>query len=155
MSLPALEGKVLPDEVTRLRREIAGLELELQQAKKEAFGAKQAASDATQAIASLRKVLDPLYTSLRMIYGEISRVEVESQVGQGNGAAGNSKLEVWKQKLGGKAAAVLEVLEIGPRNRQQLKDSVRCGQSTIDALTKKLRDLGLIEKNGNNFSLSV
>jgi chromosome segregation ATPase len=66
------------DEATRLRREIAGLEQELADANAEAATAKTASADAISAIRALRKQTEPLYLALKMIHGEISRVDARA-----------------------------------------------------------------------------
>lgn len=159
MPQPLLEGPpAAADESVRLRREIAGLEQELQDAKDEAATAKQAAADAVQAIRALRDQLDPLYKSMKMVFGEISRVNVgtapqqERQSNEPSAAA--PKWESWKRKLGGKQAEFIDaLLEHGEMTGRQLMVATRCGQDTLYGTIKKLNQAQLLVKNSGRFSL--
>ncbi len=154
---PLLNAGPEADEATRLRREIAGLERELQDAKDEATTAKQASSDAIQAIRALRKQLEPLFTSMKMIFGEISRVDAQQAGGSPSPDAVFSglspKWEMMKQKLGGRSAEFIDLLQHGEMNAAQLRAAAHCDIKTAYSVIKRMRDAGLLNKNGGKFSL--
>jgi hypothetical protein len=144
-------------ELVRLKRELAGLETELQRAKEELATTKQAAADSIQAIRAIREVLEPFHTAMKMLFGEIDRISVgDAGAPRGsNHGPSNSKLEMLKQKLGGRQAEFIELLEHGPMTGAQLKAAAHCGLDTVYQTVKRLKAAGVIQKNGNHFSLSV
>lgn len=156
---PLLEGpRGDADDPVRLRREIAGLELELQAAKDEAAKAKQAAADSVKAIRVLRHELEPLYTSLRMIFGEISRVDAEEAVGRSGGEASSPsnsrKWELWKTKLPGRPAEFIDLLLAqGSMTQAQIAAAAHCDRRTVIRNIHVLNKAQLVNKNGNMFSL--
>jgi hypothetical protein len=109
-SRPLLEAHPDPDEVVRLRREIVGLEQELQAAREEAVKAKQASADSIQAIRALRHQLDPLYKSLKMIFGEISRVDIGAMPADRVTGDRDPRWESWKTRLSPRAGEIIELL---------------------------------------------
>jgi phosphoribosylanthranilate isomerase len=162
MSQPLLPGPPAPNEdPVRLRREIAGLEQELQKAKDETLTAKQSAKDAVQAIRALRQELEPFYTALKMIYGEISRVEVDS-LSDGNrpmqhrsmDASKQAVWEAWKNKLGGNAAKVIDALLVHRQmTATQLAIATGINSKNIAQTIYKVNKAQLLNKNGREFSL--
>jgi hypothetical protein len=154
MTQPLLPGP--QEDPVRLRREITGLEQELQKAKEEAVAAKLGARDAVQAIRALREILEPFHTAIRMIYGEISRVEV-GEVGtesMRSGSLGLSpKWEMMKQKLGHREAQIIDALQHGGMTAKQLTPVLHWDIKTVYAFTKKMKDAGLLENDGGKFSL--
>jgi hypothetical protein len=159
-SIRQLTEGVDASELISLRRQIVGLEQELDQAKDEAAQAKQTSADAVKAIRALRKTLDPWYTALKMIYGEISRVEVDamddsappSHTGSDSGGL-SPKWQMMKQKLGGRQAEIIEVLKHGAMTVAQIRAAVKCDIGVAYKLTKKMQDLGLLVKNGSQYAL--
>lgn len=110
MSLPQLEGKVQPDEAVRLKREIAGLEQELSDAKHQRDVAVQAAKDSVMAVNALRKLLEPDYRVMRMIFGEISRVEAEAD--EPSVARGSSNGSLWAERITKATPAEGRILQV-------------------------------------------
>lgn len=152
---------LLPDsqheEVERLRREIRGLEMELREAKDEAETAKLSASDAVQAIRALREQLGGFYKALKMIFGEISRVEAGEVYSAPPTSESRSTLsprwEMLKSKLGGRQEEFIVLLQHGEMNAAQIRAAAHCDIKTVYATIKKMRDGGLLNKNGGKFSL--
>lgn len=141
------------DELVRLRREIAGLEQELQQAKADAAQFKSAASDSVNAIRTLRKVLDPFRIAIGMIYGEISRVDAEEASGSGS-SGGDAKWVTWKQRLGGKQAEIIDLLLL--QDAMTITQVSKAAHCHYDTAAKHLSDMagqGILSKNGNAYSL--
>jgi hypothetical protein len=155
MTQPLLPGP--PDDAVRLRREIAGLEQELQKAKDEAATAKLAAKDAVQAIRALRHQLEPFYAALKMVFGEISRVEVEGlpeDSHPGHHTSGLSpKWEMLKTRLGGRQAEFIDLMAHGEMTAAQLRAAAHCDIRTAYSVIEKMKAAGLLNKNGGKFSL--
>jgi hypothetical protein len=135
-SRPQLEASESSDfaEATRLRREIVGLERELAEARDEAQKAKQASADAIHAIRALRKTLDPMYTAMKMIFGEISRVDASAAAADG-GAPTRTGESLWREraaKVGGGKARILEVLAEGGGQMSitQIRSAAHTGGNT-------------------------
>ena|SRR5207253_10059076 len=151
--LPEAEQDVR-DEVVRLRREIAGLEQELATAKQEVSAAKQGAADALSAIRALRHSLEPFYKALRMVFGEISRVDAIGNSETAQPSSGLSpKLEMMKTRLGGRQAEFITLLAHGPMTTAQLAAVAKCHRDTVSQVVHKLTKAGVINKNGGKFSL--
>jgi hypothetical protein len=144
-------------EIVRLRREIAGLEQELEEAKDAATVAKQASADAIAAIRALRKQVQPFYDALRMIMGEITRVEAEavtSTTGPVHSAGRDPRWDSWKVKLPGRPAEFIDLLlEHREMTGRQLAAAARCDPRTVTRAIFVLNKAQLINKNGGKFSL--
>lgn len=146
-------------EEVRLRREISGLERELQEAREEAQEAKQASADAIRAIRELRRQLEPMFKALKMVFGEISRVDADEQIAAGSTNGTQSKSDsIWQQrknKIGGRAGdAIQAFLDLDKAlTRDQIRIALGCGWTTVDAAIKKLSDMGLIERSGREWRL--
>jgi hypothetical protein len=140
-------------EVLRLRREIVGLEQELTAARGEAVSAKQAASDAVQAIRVLRGQLEPFYTALKMVFGEISRVSAGGSP-MPTASSRDTRWESWKRKLGMRPAEIIDVLlEHGMMSTSQLAAALHRDTRTINRGIFELNKASLINKKGGKFSL--
>jgi hypothetical protein len=157
MAQPFLAEQSGTDEVTRLRREIAGLEQELRDAKDGEEMAKQASSDALQVIRALRESpLAQVHKVLKMLFGEISRVDAGEvtppQVETTSRA--NSVWDKWIQKLGGNRGAILKsLLEHGEMTRVQLRVASQVPEGSLNGITSELYKMGLINRAGGKYSL--
>jgi hypothetical protein len=124
------QGPELPDDSVRLRREIAGLEKELQEAKDQAALAKKEASEAVNAIRALRKQLEPMYTAFRMVFGEISRVESDKDTAPEL----QTQPDVWQsriQKVGPGEGRILQtLLDGGEMTFSQIRSAAKTHGST-------------------------
>jgi hypothetical protein len=156
-SKPLLSAGPEAEEAVRLRREIAGLEKELQEAKDQATQAKQAAADAVHAIRALRKQTEPLYMALKMIHGEISRVDAGRLDAGGSSGSPNSglspKWQMLAEKLGGHQATFIELLQHGGMTVQQLRAAAHCDITVAYRVIKKMYDTGLLTKSRGVYSL--
>ena len=142
-----------PDETVRLRREITGLERELEEAKAEATTAKQASVDAVAAIRALRKALSPTFTALKMIFGEISRVEAEMTVEVAHGGAPGSNKSVWQDRIAKATPQQARVLQTlldggGPMSYSQIRAAARTAGNTSNVLGE-LKAKNWLEKLGH------
>jgi hypothetical protein len=150
--MPQLSGEI--DPTIRFRREIAGLEQELAEAKAEAQQARQASADAVQAIRALRKALEPFHRAIAMIYGEISRVEADSFSPEA-GVAGtlSPKWQMMKQKLGHREGQIIDALQHGGMTAKQLTPVLHWDIKTVYRVTQKMKLAGLLINEGGIFSL--
>ena len=154
-SSPLLNASPEDQEIVRLRREIAGLEKELSDAKEEAAKARGASADAIQAIRALRKQTEPLYQALKMIHGEISRVDagrVESATSE-NGTGLSPKWEMLKKRLGSRQGEIIEILQHGPMTTSQMSAALHWDLRTTQKHISAMKVAGYLSKNGNQFSL--
>jgi hypothetical protein len=163
MSQRLLEGNfeevpIPADDVIRLRREMAGLEQELAEAKQALKVERQASNDAKKAVAALRKMTEPFHIALQMIHGEIDRV---------NGAAfavgtdfadfvssRDPRWDSWKKKLPPKEWDFIEaILEHGAMTRQQMAAAIHCHVDTASTIANRLKNKQLIRKDGDKYAL--
>jgi hypothetical protein len=136
-----------------MKLEIAHLNQELRRAK---FEVQQAHHQQDIVLANLRQTLSPLYQALRGVFGELDHLQPEAERLNDATRAGydNSAWESWKRKLGGKQAEFIQVLcDHGPMSRDQLRIVTKSGWSTVDITLGKLRQLQLVYKEGNRWTL--
>jgi chromosome segregation ATPase len=160
-SRPMLEGQVVTpssDEITRLRREIAGLEQELSIAHAENAALRRQSSAATHALKTLKKLLSDPYKVLQVIMGELEIVEVDDD-DDSNATVrrgGNDAVwDKWKSDLGGACAKIISALqERGELSASQLRVAAQTPRTqTIYDATSRMFKLGLLNRNGGKYSL--
>lgn len=141
--------------IPQLRREIRDLEDEVAQANTRADSAERECALMRNAMTVLRRQLEPLHLALRSIFGELDVIPMSEVVRVPAPSAGASAVwETWKRKLGGKQAEFIQaLLDHGEMTREQLRISTHSGQSTVDMVLSKLRNLSLIEKHGSKWAL--
>jgi len=140
MSQPLLEGEVYEqprDSVQELREEFEEYQRQVQ----------DALSRMMQSIAIIRQ-------GLRISGGdEITTVPIGGQMAP----QFDPKWTAWIEKFGGSsnpASRVIQaILDHGPLSRQQLRQAIKGGWSTLDAATARLKNLQLIEKSGDRWNL--
>lgn len=94
----------------------------------------------------MRQVSD-LLRSAKIVFGNTSNAPA-------SGPVESDKWERIKAKLGGKMAQIIDALQLtGTANRTQLKNQTGGAMTTIDQAVYKLRDMGLLVKNGDGWSL--
>lgn len=153
-SRPLLSAGPEADESTRLRREIVALEQELVAAKAEAKRLGQASLDAVHAVRAMRKQLEPLYTSLKILFGEISRVDAEGVSDGSPSTAGlSSKWEVLKKRLGSRQSEIIDILQHGPMTTMQISAALHWDVRTTQKHISVMKVAGFLSKNGNQFAL--
>lgn len=159
-SQPLLEGEVVDnpqaDELQRLRDSLSHLTRELSSALEENERLKKRLAIADAPVARLRERLEPFYTLLQAIYGDIEEIG-PSEGAAGNGTSANVHSPIWnswKNKLGPQCAKVIDVLLTHREmNTTQLAIAVGTRRQNIPNLIYKLNQAGLINKNGGRFSL--
>lgn len=132
----------------------------LERAEREAEHIREAAA---RSIGEMRDALQPLYRAMKLLFGEMGEI-----AGPGAGPVAapqfdpvaapqfDPKWEAWKQKLGPSTAPariIDTLLKHGPLNRNQLRQASEMGWSTLDAATGRLKNLSLIEKSGDRWTL--
>ena len=97
---------------------------------------------------NMRQVSD-LLKSGRVVFGASNQTASSSA-----GPVESDKWEKLRVKLGGKMAEIIEALQLtGKATRTQLKNQTGGALGTIDQAVYKLRDMGLLVKNGDGWSL--
>ena len=146
MSFPQLVAPE-PSETDILKQRIEELEQELEKAN------EKHEREVTERLAHLRKMpeVQKLYSMLRLLFDGAS---VQATASPSNSTDSLGRWEKMKQKLGGKQAEIIQaLLDHGPATRSQLRVITGSGMSTVDAVTAKLRDMGLIVKVGDSWKL--
>lgn len=153
MPQPLLEGQV--DETVRLRREIAGLEQELEQAKEELRSTKQASANAIRAVNVIRRQLEPWHHAMKLLFEEINRVGVDSEELVSGDSSGSlsPKWQMMKQKLGHREAQIIDALQHGGMTVKQMTAVLHWDIKTVYRFTKKMTDSNLLINEGGKFSL--
>ena len=97
---------------------------------------------------NMRQISDLLRTA-RVTFGTSA-----TATSTASGPVESDKWERLKAKLGGKMAEIIEALQLtGSATRTQLKNQTGGALGTIDQAVYKLRDMGLLVKNGDGWSL--
>ncbi len=138
------------DEESLLKR-IAKLEEELRVLKEALEAQRERNSGILRSHARLRQILDPLFSGLRAVYGELQE---GNSTDPARPAQSSDKWEVWKRKLGGKQAEFIQaLLEHGEMTGAQLKIATRSGQQTVYDTIHKINQAQLLKKDGGKYSL--
>lgn len=153
-----LEGQVAEptnyeQQLHRLKMRNAELVAEVENWRDKYEDLRDSAARNEAALRSLRVKLEPLYTSLQMVFGDLDVVPGEPPAVVGGAPASGDKWEGWKRKLGGKTAATIEALQSHPMTRAQIRVATQSGWSTVDEVTAKLRGMGLVNKVDGKFCL--
>jgi len=154
------------DRIDDLERQVAKLRGELSDARHELTRVRE---NTNRALTALRQQLSPLYRALQRLFGELEDAGVPDgpaawsgppPAGTGATSAGAidprtaAIWETWKSRLGLGCAAVIDALLLQPNlNTTQLAIAIGKNRNTIPNLIYKLNQAGLIDKNGNRFSL--
>lgn len=112
-----------------------------------------------QEVAELREQLESLRDECRGFVSMIRSARIvfgsgPAPASQPSVTSDSDKWERIKAKVGGKMAQIIEALQLtGTANRTQLKNQTGGAMGTIDQAIYKLRDMGLVVKNGEGWSL--
>lgn len=152
-----LEGRVDDRDETILR-----LRTQLRESETARLTEQGRANAIEAGVRELRDSLAPLYRALRQMFGEIEAMGVGSTQGtQGAPVATNPRSSAawdsWKQKLGANSAAarIIDFLMVhGELTHTQIRIHLGTNrmQTVYDAVSK-LNRAGLLNKNGDKFSL--
>ena len=149
-----LEGAVMPDvddELRDLREQNRQLSVLLRDARTETAIAQR---ESARALGALRQQLSPLYRALQAVFGEIDAAGIADD----GAAPANPRIaavwESWKQKMGGHAGQIIGVLQLHREmTAQQIAIAIGIHKKNVPQLVHKLKKNGLINKNGDKFSL--
>jgi hypothetical protein len=106
-------------------------------------------------VAELRKLLAPFYQWLGMVFGHIDAMGLTWDGSANSSAPKNSAVwESWKQQLGGKTGAAIDVLLLhGEMSAQQLRIHLKCGNEYVYKVITKLANANLINRREGKISL--
>lgn len=141
-----------PSELQLLRQRVEELEGELENSRDALEREKKKSIVAIRAMGTLRGILQPLYNGLKAIYGELDAAGAQGM--QPSDSQADGKWEIWKRKLPGKTAEIIQaLLDHGEMTVKQMMAATHTGQNTVYGITAKLGELKLLNKNGGKFSL--
>lgn len=150
------------DRIDDLERQVAKLRGELSDARHELGRVRE---DANRALTSLRQQLSPLYRALQRVFGELDDAGISDTAptaapGDPLAASPSSRTvavwESWKSRLSPACGKVIDALLLhGELNNAQIKVAARIGTSTVADCIAKLKNAGLVNKNGGKFSLKT
>lgn len=131
----------LEDENARLRRELAAKDEEI----------KNVENQNAVAVKNLRRALNPLYTALRQVFGEIDVIVGPADV---RPSAPSGRWDEWKIRLGPSCAKVIDALQLGGEMTvTAIMTTAKMGKQTVYQATSKMGQAGIIVRNGSKFSL--
>lgn len=153
MPQPKLLEMGEPSELELLRRRIEELEDELRLERLKVEEVRQRSVSSGRALTRLRSQLQPWYSALRMVFGELDDAGTETmeQVSASTGLS--AKWEMMKAKLGGRQAEFIDLLKHGEMTAAQLRAAAHCDIRTAYSVIEKMKNAGLLNKNGGKFSL--
>jgi hypothetical protein len=137
----------LKAEISSYQRRIADLEdeLRLERMKTAQF---------EKGLHQLRTVLNPLYTALGHVYGEIDSLGVNPSPANAPDGRIAAVWDNWKRKLGGHTAKAIDALLLhGAMNQTQLRIQLGCATGTVTNVVSALNKAGLINKADGKISL--
>lgn len=139
MSQPLLEGQIESPESSELRE----LARRLDDAESEIQGLREQLRQVVSMAAFMKRQLAPLFSGEQGKGSAVPPADVNA----------NTLLDKWRNRFGPTGARLIDVLEVGPSTRNKLRPALQCGWSTLDALLKKFKDVGLIERDGDSYRL--
>lgn len=150
-----LEGQVTElddDEIVELRHQIKELQTDLAHSRSQTRAAQH---EAVRAVSALRKELSPLYRSLQAVFGEIDAV-IGDEEPASSSPRSSAVWENWKSKMRGQAAEIIDALLLHKEmTAQQIAIAIGIHKKNLPQLIYKLNKAGLINKNGDRYSLKA
>lgn len=146
MNQPLLSGQV--DDRDTI---ILGLREQVRQLNEDLRTERSKAGQSESGVKELRHILTPLYRGLQKIFGEIDDMGLTDS---SSPTQGNPKWDLWKKRFPGRGAECIDTLLVHEQmNTKQLSTALKCDPRTLAQLIYKLNQAGLIQKNGNMYSL--
>src|SRR6266849_3374332 len=103
-----------PDQLQLLRQRVEELESELEIQREKVQEARSQSSNAARALSRLRTQLQPWYSALRGIMGELDTAGVQSGSEDSPASSGGpldpSRYAPWKEKFRGQTATAIDIL---------------------------------------------
>lgn len=145
----------LERENAQLRDDLAVARAETTAARADADRAERAAG---RAVANLRKQLGPLHEALKMVFGEIDAIAPEAEAAYTGTPTPDSReqkiWDSWKSRMPGRCAQIIDALLLQPgMNQTQISVAIGCHRNSVPDLIHKLKKAGLIQKQGDKYSL--
>jgi hypothetical protein len=139
-------------------REITGLEAEIDRLKNELEQERREGKAAKSAVKAIQKHFKADFMVLRAVFGEIEAVGLEDEPGTVSAASPSAgklspRWEMLKQRLGGRQGEFIDILQHGEMSAAQVRAAAHCDIRTAYAVLQKMKDAGLVSKNGGKFSL--
>jgi hypothetical protein len=154
MSQPLLEGKftdavsVSSEEFYALQKRIERLVSELDSAKRDRGVWQNKAMKANRSLSAVKNQLLPFYEAMKVLFDELEDVEA------GGSSPQSGKWELIKQRLTAKQGAIIDLLNVqGSMTTSQIAAATRSSGESARQMMDKLRQQGLVEKNGTMFTL--
>jgi hypothetical protein len=136
----------LQEQLTAARRELTAARRETAQVQR----------DAARALGALRQQLQPLYTALQMVFGQLDTAGIADDEPGGPVPNGRTSAvwEAWKARMPGGPAKIIDALLLHKEmNTQQLAIAIGTHRNSIPNMILKLNKAGLLNKNSGKFSL--
>lgn len=154
MAMRMLEGDVSDprdERISELEQEVRDLTDELSHTK---FALGEAQRQGTRGMSNLRRQLSPLYKALQDVFGELEKAGVSDEKQDRGGDSRTQMIwDSWKRKMGA-ASPVIDALLLQPgMNQTQIGIAIGRSRKTVPALIFKLKQAGLITKDGDRYSL--
>ena len=156
--LSSEEAEDLRRQLAQKERLIASLEDDLRASQQETKDERDKSATAKRALANVRQTLQPLFTSLRVLFGELDAAGIETP-GNGTPAAAGPTASggIWvaqKRRFPGRPADIIDALLERPgMTTQALATTIRAAVRTITRNIFVLNKAGLVQKNGSQFFL--
>jgi hypothetical protein len=153
---PSVKLRELTEENARLADRVDELETELRKERRKNEGIEKG-------VAELRKTLTPLYQGLQMMFGHMEAMGVSGSNQATASAPGTDprKAAVWEDwvgKLGGRESfagkMIIALLQHGALTSKQIAIHIGTKRmQTVYETTLKVNKAGILDKNGDKFSL--
>lgn len=145
-----------PSESDKLREQIEELEEELAIQKARVAELVSKGSAERRALARLRSQLQPLFTALKGVFGELDAAGVAAEMPATSDSGQpipSSRYDAWKSRLPDTCGKIIDALLVQPLTRTQLKGFCKLAYSTVAGGVKILQNNGLIEEVGDKIRL--
>jgi hypothetical protein len=138
-----------------LRRKVLRLEEDLAHVNSALLDARKQRDQALRAMAMLRQNLQPLYDSLRALFGEMEAAGATSSPPSGNPSQpiSPSAYDAWKATLPPSCGKMIDALLVQPLKATQLKTMCKLGSGTVSEGLTILKRNGLVDYDGTLYRL--
>ena len=140
--------------IAGLREQLRDSREEVRAAREELAGCRSEATAANKGVYNLRRQLQPLYSALQQVFGEIDGMDLAEAPEAVSTTKKSAAWESWKSRLGGATAKAIDILMLhGELNHGQLRIHLGCATRTVTNVVTALNKYQLINKNGGKISL--
>lgn len=139
-------------EVRKLRAEVARLESSNAVGGAKLKDAGRELEQTQRVIVAIKKILGPLHEVLGVLFGEIEEiggVDAHLDITPVSG-----KWQLIGARVGGKQKQIIDLLLLqNQMSVKQMSKAMHCAYNTADSNARAMREAGLLEKNGAQYSL--